>query len=85
MVVQGHSSGELRYAWSDLCQAGPKPPSAEFRAIYPYMTTMQKNRFNFRGGDPELMRLNLEQLLQSRVAGQATVCARLEPEVSHTA
>jgi ammonium transporter, Amt family len=67
VVVQGHSSGELRYAWSDLCQPGPKPPSAEFRAIYPYMTTFHGNRFRFRGGDPRDMRQNLQRLFQDQL------------------
>jgi Amt family ammonium transporter len=67
VVVQGHSSGELRYAWSDLCQPGPKPPSAEFRAIYPYMTTFKGNCFHFRGGDPRDMRQNLQRLFQDQL------------------
>jgi len=71
VVVQGAKNGELIHAWSDLCQAGPKPPSPEFRAVYPYVTTVQGNRFRFRGGDPTFMRQNLERLLQDNLTGFA--------------
>jgi hypothetical protein len=71
VVVQGAKNGELIHAWSDLCQAGPKPPSPEFRAVYPNVTTVQGNRFRFRGGDPAFMRQNLERLLQDNLTGFA--------------
>ncbi len=67
VVVEGANSDALIKSWSDLCQVGPTPPTAEFRAVYPYVTTVQGNRFRFRGGDPSTMRANLERLFQSRL------------------
>jgi ammonium transporter len=69
VVVEGAKNGDLIHAWSDLCQAGPKPPEPEFRAVYPFVTTVQGNRFRFRGGDPSLMRKNLERLFQNHLEG----------------
>src|SRR5262245_54794812 len=50
IVLDGPAPRELLRAWSALCQAGAAPPSPEFRAVYPYLTTVQGNRFHFRGG-----------------------------------
>ena len=71
VVVEGAANGDLLHAWSDLCQAGVKPPSEEFKKVYPYLTTVQGNRFRFRGGDPGLMRENLQRLFQDRLDGAA--------------
>jgi ammonium transporter len=64
IVVNGPSNAELMKAWSGLCQSGPTPPSPELRTIYPYVTTVQGNRFRFRGGDRLLMRSTLQRLFQ---------------------
>ena len=69
-VVDGASNGDLIHVWSDLCQAGPEPPSAEFKAVYPYVTTVQGNRFRCRGGDPQVLRDNLQRLFQDRLKGR---------------
>jgi ammonium transporter len=66
VVVDGAKNGELIHAWSELCRAGTQPP-AEFRAVYPYVTTVQGNRFRFRGGDPAELRSSLERLFQDRL------------------
>jgi Amt family ammonium transporter len=71
VVVEGASNGELIHSWSGLCQAGTKPPSQEFLAVYPYLTTVQGNRFRFRGGDPNAMRANLQRLFQNQLDGAA--------------
>src|SRR5262249_6191038 len=55
VVVEGANNGDLIHTWSALCQAGPKPPDPEFRAVYPFVTTVQGNRFRFRGGDAQLL------------------------------
>jgi hypothetical protein len=68
VVVEGAKNGDLIHAWSAMCQAGPAPPTPEFRAVYPYVTTVQGNRFRFRGGDPKMMRDNLERLFQERLS-----------------
>jgi Amt family ammonium transporter len=67
VVVEGAKRGDLIHAWSDMCQVSAQPPSSEFRAVYPYVTTVQGNRFRFRGGDPQNMRENLERLFQDRL------------------
>jgi ammonium transporter len=72
VVVEGADTAELRNTWSELCQTGTAPP-AEFRAVYPYMTTVQGNRFRFRGGDPKLLSENLRQLLNHRLSTPVVV------------
>ncbi len=67
VVVEGADTDDLIHTWSELCQAGPAPPAREFRAVYPYLTTVQENRFRFRGGDPSVIRENLERLLQDHL------------------
>jgi ammonium transporter len=67
IIVEGAKNGELIRAWSDMCQAGPQPPTAEFRTVYPYVTTVQGNRFRFRGGDPRTMRESLERLFGDKL------------------
>jgi ammonium transporter len=73
VVVDGADAGELKKTWSDLCQTGAAPPPSEFRAIYPYMTTMQGNRFHFRGGDRKVLSEDLRHLLQDRLSTPVTV------------
>jgi len=77
VVVDGPSNEVLAKTWSELCQAGPKPPVPEFRAVYPYLTTIKGNRFNFRGGDATVLSGNLQRLLQDRLSG-SSVKARVE-------
>ena len=48
--MDGASNNELIQAWSGLCQTSAAPPAPEFKAVYPYLTTVQGNRFRFRGG-----------------------------------
>jgi ammonium transporter, Amt family len=71
VVVEGAKNGDLIHTWSGLCQTGPTPPSPEFRAVYPYVTTVQGNRFRFRGGDPAVMQENLQRLFQNQMLGAA--------------
>jgi len=60
----------LRRAWSDLCQPpADKRVPPEFLDIYPHMTTLQGNRFRFRGGDSEQLRQSMQRLLQERLKG----------------
>jgi hypothetical protein len=72
VVVEGADTGELMHLWSGLCQAGAAPPP-EFKAIYPYMTTVQGNRFRFRGGDPKTLSENMRALLQERLNAPVSV------------
>jgi ammonium transporter len=68
VVVHGVKNGDLMHAWSQLCQPGPSPPSPDFKAIYPFVTTVQGNRFRFRGGDPEEMRQHMQRLFQGTLS-----------------
>lgn len=78
ILVEGVEADVLAQTWSDLCRAtGGGPPPAEFRAVYPFMTTLQGNRFAFRGGNPLTVRASLERLLQDQLKGRP-VRVRLE-------
>ena len=63
IVVEGTNNGDLIHAWSEMCQPSPNP-APEFKAIYPYVTTVQGNRFQFRGGDPQSMKDHLQNLFE---------------------
>jgi len=65
------------HTWSELCQSGPQPAPAELRTVYPFVTTVQGNRFHFRGGDPATMSASLMRLFEERLRGQK-VQARVE-------
>jgi len=77
VVVDGVKNGDLRNVWSDLCKPGTLPPEPEFKAVYPNVTTVQGNRFRFRGGDPQVMRDNLQHLFRKRI-GAAPVRVHVE-------
>src|SRR5262249_35838723 len=70
VVVEGAKNGDLMQTWSELCQTGPQPPTSEFRTVYPYLTTVQGNRFRFRGGDPKVMQENLQRLFENRLGNR---------------
>jgi hypothetical protein len=63
VVVEGSNNGDLMHAWSELCKPTPAPAD-EFKEIYRYVTTVQGNRFQFRGGDQENMKANLQKLFE---------------------
>jgi Amt family ammonium transporter len=63
VVVEGADPATLAKAWTTLCQPGEQPPTASFRAVYPYFTTMTGNKFRFRGGDPVALRNELQKVL----------------------
>ena len=69
VVLEGGSPEEIARNWSELCQAGLSDPKPEFRSIYPYLTTVQGNRFRFRGGDASAMSKSLERLFVSHKNG----------------
>jgi ammonium transporter, Amt family len=69
LVVEGLAPDKLRDIWANLCQPGKEPPSKEFLLVYPHMTTVQGNRFRFRGGDPKLVRDGLAGLLVEEANG----------------
>jgi Amt family ammonium transporter len=65
VVVEGANTDQLVKVWGDLCKPGENPPAPEFKAVYPYFTTMSGNKFRFRGGDPVLLRGELQKLLSN--------------------
>src|SRR5262249_52706175 len=67
VVVEGSSNGELMHVWSELCKAGESPPTAEFRAVYPHVTTVQGNRFRFSDGEPDNVARNLTRLFEQHL------------------
>jgi Amt family ammonium transporter len=69
VVLEGTKPEELMHVWSELCQPGTKPAPEELKAVYPYVTTVEGNRFHFRGGDPGTMRQNLQRLFEDRLNG----------------
>ncbi len=78
--VEGIDGELMRKIWSDHCQIGNRQPTADFKAVYPYMTTVRDNRFRFRGGDPETVRASLERLFQEGAWG-SPVTARVDEAV----
>lgn len=77
IVLEGVTPGELKQVWSDLCQAGPMPPSREFLEVYPHLTTMQGTRFHFRGGDPPRLSHGLAKVIETRLPGKR-ITAKVE-------
>src|SRR5262249_57847165 len=66
VVVEGAEPDDLIEAWSALCLPNGGPPSADFKAVFPHVTTVQGNRFRFRGGEPQ----QVAQALRELFAGQ---------------
>jgi ammonium transporter len=77
VVVDGLSGNQLIETWSKLCSAVSAPPTPEFKAVYPYMTLVEGNRFFFRGGEPGAVRENLRMLFQNSLPG-SSVQTRVE-------
>jgi ammonium transporter len=75
VVLDGADNANLIKTWSDMCQPGFGCPP-EFKAVYPYVTTVKGNRFQFRGGDQDRMRDNMQKLFEKRLPG--AVKARVE-------
>ncbi len=72
VIVEGPSSAELAATWSELCVPSAVS-SAEFKAVYPYVTTVQGNRFRFRGGDRALLSAQLQRLFESKLRSPVRV------------
>jgi len=69
VVVNGAEPGELMGVWSNLCGMNAEPSSPEFRSLYPHVTTVQGNRFHFRGGDPTVLRETMKTLFSNSLEG----------------
>ena len=67
VIVDGVENGSLLTAWSQLCQPTDAPPDPDFKAVYPYVTTVQGNKFRLRGGDPKTLSANIQKLFQKKL------------------
>jgi ammonium transporter len=67
VVVEGVENGGLMKAWSELCQPSEAPIDADFQAVYPYVTTVQGNRFRLRGGDPAKLSAHIQKLFSKKL------------------
>jgi hypothetical protein len=77
IVIDGAKNGDVIHAWSELCQPATGAASSPFQAVYPNVTTMQGNRFRFRGGDPQAMKVEMEKLFRDRLRN-ANIRAQVE-------
>jgi hypothetical protein len=66
LTVSGLDGNSVKSIWSKLCQPAEQPPDPDFLKIYPYMTTVQDNRFRFRGGDSKEMSTSLSRLFGAK-------------------
>ena len=67
VVVDGIENGGLMHAWSDLCQPKEGPLDPDFKIVYPYVTTVQGNRFRLRSGDPKIISASIQRLFQKKL------------------
>ena len=67
VVVEGIENGGLLTAWSQLCQPKEGPIDPDFKAVYPYVTTVQGNRFRLRGGDPKGLSNSIQKLFTKKL------------------
>jgi ammonium transporter len=71
VIVEGAQNGDMIHEWSQLCQPTNGETNPAFKAVYPYVTTVQGNKFRFRGGDPQVMKSHLETLFRDRLRNSA--------------
>ncbi len=76
VVVDGVENATLIKAWSELCQPGTAPVDPDFKAIYPYVTTVQGNKFIFRGGDSKKLSEHLASLFKKRFGKSVTIAVQ---------
>jgi len=67
VIVEGIENGGLMTAWSQLCQPKDGPLDPDFKAVYPYVTTVQGNRFRLRGGDPKALSASIQKLFTKKL------------------
>ncbi len=73
VVVEGVENGGLMKAWSELCQPSDQPIDADFKTVYPYVTTVQGNRFRLRGGDQARVSESIQRLFSKKLGRQLKV------------
>ena len=72
--LSGIDPDAISARWRTLCQDNGTPPTVEFNAVYPHLTTVRNRSFNFRSGDRQLAKRSLELLFLSV---SPTVSARI--------
>jgi ammonium transporter len=75
VALEGAPEDKVLQVWAEMCQPNTHI-APEFKAVYPYVTTVQGNRFQFRGGDQNTMKDNLQRLFQGKL--NMPVKARIE-------
>jgi ammonia channel protein AmtB len=76
VVIEGTHNGELMDAWSKMCQPGAKN-EPEFTSVYGWFTTVNGNRFQFAGGQPDTIGSALENLFKKTLRND-NIKARIE-------
>jgi len=69
VVIDGVDPIILNQIWAALCQPNQEKPPADFRTVYPHMTTLKGKVFTFRDGDPVTICEALERLIRKNVRG----------------
>ncbi len=67
VIIEGIENGSLMKAWSELCVPSEEPIDPDFKAVYPYVTTIQGNRFRLRGGEPSSLSVHIQKLFQKKL------------------
>ena len=73
VVIDGIENGNLIKAWSELCVPSEEPIDVDFKAVYPFVTTVQGNRFRLRGGDPASLSSHIQKLFSRKLGKQIKV------------
>ncbi len=77
LAVEGVPADDIATLWTGLCQPGDRPPSADFVAVYPHVTTFTGNKFQCRGADAPATAARLESLFKKLLPGRAVKVVRL--------
>jgi ammonium transporter len=77
VIVEGAAPEDLMEVWSALCLPNGGAPSADFKVVFPHVTTVQGNRFRFRGGEPQQVAQALRELFAGKLRSP-NVRARVE-------
>ena len=77
IVIDNVTPESVAAAWKSIC-SNNTASSPSFKALYPNFTTVQGNRFRFRGGDSNAMREHLTTLLKSQLQNASGLRAYVE-------
>jgi hypothetical protein len=77
VVLEGADATKLRTVWADMCKPYEGKPRKEFNDVYKYLTTINGNKFRFRGGNPAEIKASLAKLF-SDALNQSGLQAHVE-------